>query len=195
MVQMAQRAYSVGEYFVLEKMSDIKHEYYAGTIYAMAGASPTHNRIAGNIYVALHTALDGSSCEPFGSDLRVYTPSGLYTYPDVSVICGPLEFTDHPAVPSETVTNPVALFEVCSDATRDYDRGARFELYRAIPTLRYYVLVEQTAVSVELRSRGHDGEWTSENLTSLDDVLTLPSLNFHMTLRDIYARVEFASGL
>ncbi|MDQ3815230.1 MAG: Uma2 family endonuclease [Armatimonadota bacterium] len=177
----------------MEKVSDIKHEYYAGSIYAMAGASPEHNLIAGNIFAALHAALRGSSCRPFTSDLRIYTPSGLYTYPDASVVCGLLEFTDDPAAPSETVTNPVVLCEVLSEATRQYDRNRKFELYRAIPTLHDYILVEQTTVHVERRSRAEEGEWDSTVLTSLDDVLELPSLNFRMTLHDIYERVEFAS--
>lgn len=190
MVQLAQRAYSVGEYFGVEQMSDLKHEYYAGSIYVMAGASVNHNRIAGNILTTLSTALRGSTCEVFGSKLRIATPAELYTYPDVSVICNGIQYGD---TPLQTVTNPVVLFEVLSDATRQYDRGDKFDFYRAISTLRDYVLIEQAEVHVEHRTRTATGEWTSLILTNVEDELQLPSLNFRMLLRDIYERVEFIS--
>lgn len=191
MVQMAQRSYSLEEYFCVEEMHETKYEYFAGSIYAMAGASVSHNRIAGNIFAALHTALQGSPCEPFGSDQRIRTPAGLYTYPDDSVICGDLEYSGDRL---ETVTNPVALFEVLSDSTRQYDGGDKFEFYRAIPTLRDYVLVEQAAVLVEHRYRSADDEWTTTVLTDLNDVLELPALPFRVALRAIYDRVEFTSA-
>ncbi len=190
MAQLAERTYSLNDYFMTERMSDIKHEYYDGAIYAMAGGSPRHSRISRTILILLERELSSSSCEPFGSDLRIYTPSGLYTYPDVSVVCGPLEFTDEPRAPSETVTNAIALVEVLSSATRNYDRRAKFELYRAIPTLSYYILIEQTEMKVELRTRQENG-WDSLVITAPDDVLELPALSFRCTLRDIYERVEF----
>lgn len=156
----------------------------------MAGGSPRHSCIAGKTLIALATQLDGSSCEPFGSDLRIYTPSGLYTYPDVSVVCGPLELTDDPRAPSETVTNAIALVEVLSAATRNYDQRVKFELYRAIPTLRYYILIEQTEMKVELRTRRENG-WDSLVLTAPHDWLELPELNFRCALSEIYQRVTF----
>lgn len=190
MVQLAQRAYALWEYECVEQMSEFKHEYYAGSIYAMAGASTNHNRISGNIYAALHTTLRGSPCEPFGGDQRIHTPAGLFTYPDVSVICGEIEYA---VAPPQTATNPVAVFEVLSDATRAYDRDEKFGFYRAIPALRDYVLVEQSAVHIEHRSRQEDGTWTSVTLTILEDALDLSLLSFRITLADIYERVEFSA--
>ena len=191
MAQLAERAYSLDEYFMTERISDIKHEYYDGAIYAMAGGSPRHSRIAGKMFIVLANQLSGSSCEPFGSDLRIYTPSGLYTYPDISVVRGPLEFTDDLRTPSETVTNAIALVEVLSSATRNYDRRAKFDLYRAISTLRYYILSEQTSMHLELRTRNDADGWDSIVLSAPDEILELPALNFRCALSEIYERVTF----
>lgn len=187
MGQPARRSYSLENYYSVEYGSDIKHEYYDGEIFAMAGASTPHNRISGSLIVALGTALRGSSCEPFTSDQRVTTPSGLYTYPDASVFCDEVETAGYPP---HSATNPVALFEILSKSTRDYDRGAKFDLYASIPSLRYYVLIEQTEMRVEVRTRD-EGEWTTTVLTEPDDFLTLPAINFRAPLREIYERVQF----
>ena len=192
MVQRAERAYSVGDYFCIEQMSDIKHEYYAGAIYALAGASTNHNRITRNLLIALGNTLHDSSCETFTGDQRICTPAGLYTYPDMSVICGEIEYTHDPL---ETATNPTVLVEVLSASTRRYDQGEKFEFYRAIPTLRHYLLIEQTQMQVEHRARREDGIWVSTVLTGPEAVLDLPDLNFRTSLQEIYARVELEDSI
>ena len=118
-----ERHYSVDEYFAVEASSPIKHEYCTGEIFAMAGASVAHNDITANLVGALRLSLRGTGCRAFANDLRVLTPGGLYTYPDAVVICGRIELTP---VRPDTVTNPVLLAEVLSEATRDYDRGEKF---------------------------------------------------------------------
>ena len=128
------------DYFAVEASSGIKHEFYQGEIFAMAGASLAHNHLNANVLTFLRGAVRAKGWSAFGSDLRVKTPDGLFTYPDVMVICGPVALThDRP----DTVTNPCVIVEVLSDATRDYDRGEKFTLYRAIPTLQEYLLIEQ----------------------------------------------------
>src|SRR5687768_4159928 len=121
---------SVDDYFELEAASDTKHEYCHGSVYAMTGASARHNLIVANVIAGLHGQLRGKRCSVYPSDLRVYIEAtGLYTYPDVSVICGPLELTSGPL---DTVTNPTVLVEVLSPSTEAYDRGKKFQHYRAI---------------------------------------------------------------
>src|SRR5438477_385553 len=100
------RHYSLDDYFVVEEMSQIKHEYYDGHIFAMAGASLAHNHIAVNLLVSLHPVLIGRGCRAFGSDLRIQTPAGLWTYPDLSVVCGTPELISGRP---DTVTNPILL--------------------------------------------------------------------------------------
>jgi Uma2 family endonuclease len=122
MRQESHRHYSLDEYFAVEEMSEIKHEYFCGDIFAMAGASLAHNRIVSNLFRVIAAAMPSRGRETFGSDLRVETPGGLYTYPDVSVVCGGPNLVERRP---DTVTNPILLIEVLSDATRDYDRGQK----------------------------------------------------------------------
>lgn len=139
----SQRKYSLDDYFSVEEMSEVKHEYYNGEIFAMAGASLSHNEIAANILPEFRMQLRAANCGAYGSDLRIRTPSGLYTYPDVSVVCDPVELVVDRA---DTVTNPVILVEVLSEATADYDRGEKFTLYKSVPSLLHYLLVSQTEI-------------------------------------------------
>lgn len=181
-----QRHYTLDDYFAVEETSLVKHEYLNGEIFAMAGASLAHNDIAANVLTLLRSALRETGCRAFGSDLRVATYGGLYTYPDVSVICGkPLLVTGRP----DTATNPVLLVEVLSDATRDYDRGDKLAAYRVIPSLREVLLIDQAAVAIERWRRVDDGAWTSDAATALDTVLELTAVSVALALRDVYREV------
>lgn len=180
-----QRHYSEDDYFAVEISSAVKHEFYAGEIFAMAGASIAHNQIVSNVVTALQTALRDTGCRVFPSDLRVRSPAGLYTYPDVSVICGPLELV--PGRP-DTVTNPMVLVEVLSEATRDYDRGEKFDLFATLGSLREYLLIEQSHVAVEHRSRP-SGEWATTVHTQLQDILSLAPQPLTLSLADVYRDV------
>jgi len=180
-----QRHYSEDDYFAVEVSSPIKHELYAGEIFAMAGASVAHNQIVSNIVTALQTALRDKGCRVFPSDLRVRTPAGLYTYPDVSVICGAVELV--PGRP-DTVTNPIVVVEVLSEATRDYDRGEKFDLYATLGSLREYLLIEQSCVAVERRSRPAD-DWATTVHTQLHEVLALAPPALTLALADVYRDV------
>jgi Uma2 family endonuclease len=185
-VQQSQRHYTVDDYFLAEESSPLRHEYFRGEIFVMAGGTPEHNTIALNVAAAFHGALTGSPCRAFGSDQRIATPSGLYTYPDVSVACGPLRLTNE-RLPS--ILNPVVLVEVLSDSTRDYDRGEKFDLYASIPTLHDYLLVEPARVYLEHRSRSANGEWTSVVKESIDDSVSLTSVSIVMPLALVYENI------
>lgn len=186
MAGQPQRRYSLDDYFAVETGSSIRHEYVNGEIFAMAGASVAHNDISANLVTLLRTALRATGCRAFASDLRLVTPGGLYTYPDVMVVCGPPELV--PGRP-DTVANPVLVAEVLSDATRDYDRGEKLTAYQTIPTLRELLLVEQAKVSVErLRLEG-SGLWISELFESFEAHLRLSSVPAELPLAEIYREV------
>ncbi len=181
-----QRHYSVDDYYAVELSSPIKHEYYSGEIFAMAGASVAHNHITANVLGALRTALRDTQCSAFGSDLRLTTPAGLFTYPDVMVICGQIDLTrDHP----DTVTNPALLVEVLSEATRDYDRGEKFMLYKSIPTLRDYLLIEQDRVLIEHHALSSDAVWTATRVDRRDASVDIAPIPVTLRVADVYDRV------
>jgi Uma2 family endonuclease len=181
-----QRHYSVDDYFAVEAHSPIKHEYYQGEIFAAGAASVAHNDITANVVATLRLALRGTGFRAFGRDLRLVTPGGLYTYPDVMVVCGRVDLTlDRP----DTVTNPVLLAEVLSEATRDYDRGEKFALYQAIPTLREYLLIEQDRIGVEHFQREEAEVWRSTAYNELGAVLPLISVPAQLPLSEIYREV------
>lgn len=181
-----QRRYTLDDYFTIEAMSEIKHEFHKGEIFAMAGASAAHNEITANVLARLRIALRRHGCRAYGSDFRVETPSGLFTYPDVSVFCAPLLFVRGR---DDTVTNPVLLAEVLSEATRDYDRGDKFALYKSIPTLREYLLIEQSAVRVEQWVRSQSARWTLSVHERLDEAVRLAGVPVTLKVAEIYREV------
>lgn len=176
---------SVEEYLAMEKASTVRHEYLAGEVFAMAGGSPDHNRIAQDTSHCIASQLRGRGCEDFGPDQRVQTgPAGLYTYPDLTVVCGKPEFVE------ETLTNATAVFEVLSSTTEAYDRGEKFRLYQRIPTLKLYVLVSQDKPQVETFVRQADGDWSYSLTEGLDSMVQLPAIGCALKLAEIYARVQ-----
>jgi Uma2 family endonuclease len=181
-----QRHYTLDDYFAVEETSLVKHEFLDGEIFAMAGASLPHNDIAANLLTLLRSMLRETGCRAFGSDLRVATYGGLYTYPDVSVICGkPMLVTGRP----DTATNPVLLVEVLSDATRDYDRGDKLAAYRLIPALREVLLVDQATVMIESWQRQDDASWTSTSTSDLAATIALAAVPITLPVREIYREV------
>src|SRR3954453_6572610 len=130
--------HTYADYLALEASSNVKHEYLGGQIYAMAGGTPEHAALAAAVIGLLFSQLRGTSCRAYDSDLRVRTPSGLATYPDVAVVCGT---TERDAADPQAVTNPVLLIEVQSRTTEEYDAGDKFEHYKSLGSLKQYVLV------------------------------------------------------
>ncbi|CAG0981413.1 hypothetical protein ANRL3_02154 [Anaerolineae bacterium] len=191
MIAPTKRFITPEEYLALEEKADHKSEYCDGEIFAMAGASNNHNLIAGNVHAVLHQLLSKRPCRTYINDMRLHVKrSGLYTYPDVMVVCGKIEF-----VPGrdDTVLNPIVLVEVWSDSTKEYDRGAKFAMYRQIPTLQEYVMIDQTQPYVEHYRR--DGNfWVLETLEQMETVLALPSLECEIPLATMYEKVEWQSG-
>jgi Uma2 family endonuclease len=146
-MQRPQRHYTLDEYFAIEEISPIRHEYFDGEIFAMSGASINHNHITRNLARECDTLRD-RGCTTYTTDVGVASPSGLYTYPDVLVVCGRPELTDNSR---QIVTNPIVLAEVLSKSTQEYDQRQKFEHYRLIATFRDYLLIDQYTINVEHR--------------------------------------------
>lgn len=162
-----------------------KHEFIDGAMVAMSGGSPAHSRIATNIVRNLPL---GAGCQVFGSDLRVSAHwSRLITYPDVTVACGPLEYTDGRR---DTITNPTLLVEVLSPSTEQHDRGMKAHLYRQIPSLKEFLLIGQTPVEIDHYRRLTDGSWQIVRLMKWDETLTLDSLDCTFPVSAVYAGLD-----
>lgn len=181
--------FTVEEYLADEVLSDVKREYLGGVVYAMAGASETHNRIATKLLSMLDARLRGKPCEPFGSDMKVrLSPldSTYFYYPDAMVACDP---TDSGHGWRE---RPTALFEIISEETRRVDEREKRVPYLQLPSLRAYVRVEQERPEAVVDMRTPEG-WKSERVSGLDAVVRLPELGIELPLAELYERVTFPS--
>jgi len=151
--------YTYAQYVGLERDSSTKHEFFDGEIYAMAGGSEDHSALAANVISMLVRALEDRECRVHTSDLRIYVETvGLATFPDGSVICGPLQ--QHAPSPEATALNPQILLEVTSDSSEAYDTGFKLEAYRTIPTLREVILVSHRERRITVHGREPSGAWT-----------------------------------
>ena len=170
----------------LERQSETRNDYLDGEMFAMTGASRQHNRIILNLAFALDSRLDGSGCEVFASEMRVRTPSDLFTYPDVAVACGEVRYEDSAI---DTLLNPVVVIEVLSKSTEAYDRLTKLAHYKTIPSLSEILLVAQSRPQVEHWVRQPDDRWLVEEKAGLDQSLDLPSLGCTLEMAAIYRRV------
>ncbi|HLL89354.1 MAG TPA: Uma2 family endonuclease [Tepidisphaeraceae bacterium] len=187
-----ERLYTADEYLRLEHGAEEKHEYERGRIVGMAGASVQHVRIATSLLIALGGRLRGSPCAAFGSDLRVRLQDRQrYVYPDVTVICGKVEL-DPTDKWGQTATNPRLVVEVMSPSTEKKDRGEKFDRYRAVPSLREYVLVDQEQARVDTYHRNEDRTWTFDAAVGVGAVVRLRSLGIDVPLAEVYAGAELA---
>jgi Uma2 family endonuclease len=176
------------DYLEDERKSLHKSEYFNGEIFAMAGASKTHNKIVASVILAIGEHLKGKSCSFFPSDLRVHNAeNSLYTYPDVTVVCGEEKYLDDEF---DTLLNPTVLVEVLSPATEDYDRGTKFKLYRTIPSLQNYLLVSSTEFAAEIYTRQANDEWILNTAQGKSSRIHISALNYDLSLSDIYAQVD-----
>lgn len=189
-LQAPSHYYTPDEYLALERAADYKSEYIDGEIFAMSGGSRRHSLIAGNLIRELGNLLRHRPCEVHPSDLRVNVDEAdLYTYPDVTVICGDPEFAD---AENDTLMNPAVIVEVLSPTTEAYDRGEKFARYRLLPSLRVYMLVSQDRPRVEWYTRGPDG-WLLHDADGLDATVELTDPGCTLALAEVYAKVSFGA--
>jgi Uma2 family endonuclease len=171
------------EYLDLERASEVKHEYLRGEVFAMAGGTPEHSRLAANVIRELGSALRDRPCIVFTSDARIrIVATDRATYPDVSVVCDRIEpAADDP----DAITNPVVIVEVLSDATEADDRGEKFAHYRRLPSLREYVLVSQRAARIEVYRRQPDQRWMLGE-AGAGQTVALESLGVAVAVDEVY---------
>jgi Uma2 family endonuclease len=184
--------YTPQQYLALEREAEYKSELINGQIYAMSGASREHNLIAGNVFGELRSQLKGRPCEAYTSDMRVeVSPTGMYTYPDVTVVCNSPRFEDDHV---DTLLNPSVIVEVLSPSTEAYDRGEKFAHYRRLDSLTDYLLVSQDKARVEhfVRHGTRRNQWVLTEISGLDGVLRLASIGCDVSLSEIYARVSIS---
>jgi len=188
MASQPKSSYTPEEYLEIERKAERKSEYLNGEIFAMGGASPRHVLIVTNLVRELSAQLKGQPCSVFSTDLRVrVSPEGLYTYPDVVVLCGPPQYHDSR---KDTLTNPTFIVEVLWKSTKDYDRGEKFEQYRRIESFREYLLVAQDRPHMEHLVRQPDNTWLFSETSSLDDAVLLPAVGCQLKVREVYDKVE-----
>ena len=175
---------TVEEYLRFEKESPEKHEYFKGEIFGMAGASERHNVIFSNLFGELAFRLKGKPCKPYGSDLRIHIPENtLFTYPDISIICGDIVLS---RMDADTAILPTVLIEILSPSTKDYDRGGKFRLYRDIPSLKEYILIDSESISIEIFRINGQGNWELEEHRSIENTLAIRTLEISFPLKEIY---------
>jgi Uma2 family endonuclease len=186
MSAIPKQRFTEAEYLALESNSEIKHEYFHGEIFAMSGTSPEHDRIFGNVFINLGVQLRGKTCEPFSSDMRVRINSRIYTYPDISVVCGEAEFTpDNPP----SLTNPTLIIEILSPSTESYDRGTKFQNYQTLESLQEYVLIAQDKARIETFTRNAENAWVFKQALGLEAAIDLTSIQCRLALADVYERI------
>lgn len=178
------------EYLEFERKSEERHEYFDGEIFAMSGAKRNHNKVVGNLSGLIWQQLKGKDCEFYPTDMRVFVPAtGLYTYPDLVVVCGEPQFQDDTF---DTLLNPVLLIEVLSDSTESYDRGRKFQHYRSIESLEEYVLVSQSEARIEKYVRHGDGFWLLSEAVGLDSEIEFASIECAVSLAEVYDKINFS---
>ncbi len=176
------------EYLALERKADYRSEYFNGEIFAMTGASRRHNLIAVNITREFSQQLKGRPCEVYASDMRVkVAATGLYTYPDIVVVCREPKLEDNRF---DTLLNPTLLVEILSKSTAGYDRGEKFEHYRKLPPLAEYLLIAQDKHHVEHYARQPDNQWLLSETNDSQATIDLPSIACRLMLADVYDKVE-----
>jgi len=183
-VDYNKRKYTIEEYLEMENAATEKHEYYQGEIFAMSGAKVPHNAITTNLLASLWNKLKGQACKPSGSDQRIHIEkNSLFTYPDISVVCGPIITLNDDQY---NVLNPTVIIEVLSPSTKTYDRGDKFKLYRDIPTLKEYILVDSESYSIEDFYVNEQGNWELNECRRIEETLVFNSIDVSLALAEIY---------
>ena len=187
--QIEKRYYTLEEYLALEEEAEYKNEYRDGEIVPMTGGTTNHNKIAGNFYSYLKFTLRGQNYDIYIGDVRLWIPDyRVYTYPDIMVIKGE---TVYEGTGRTTVTNPLLIIEVLSNSTKNYDRGDKFQYYRSLSELQEYILINQYSFHVEKFVKQGEGQWLFIENSGEQVTLSLESIDFKISFRDLYEGVNF----
>lgn len=189
MSSAAKTKLTVAEYLAFERASESKHEFFDGELFAMTGGTPAHSLIASNFIREAGNALKDRPCVVYTSDLRIkVNATGLYTYPDVTIVCGEQKFDDDQ---SDTLINPTIVVEVLSKSTASYDRGPKSKHFRKIDSLQALILIEQDCPVVEVYCRQSDGKWILSDATELTESIAIEPIGISIPLAEIYRNVTF----
>ena len=188
--QTVSNFYTPEEYLALEEKALEKSEYYNGEIFTMAGGTPRHNRISGNLYIELCLSLKKQSYNVYMADVKLWIPQkNSFNYPDIMVIEGEPEFYENS---KDVILNPVIVMEVLSESTADYDRGGKFEQYRSLESLQEYILLSQDKVHIEHFRKTAPHEWLFTEIDDINTQLLLQTIDTAIELNDIYNKVSFS---
>ncbi|QKJ65998.1 Uma2 family endonuclease [Deefgea piscis] len=171
---------SVEQYLADEAVSEDRHEYFDGLIYAMTGGTSAHNTLALNLHMALRPHLKGSPCRIYVNDMRLRVDAAnCYFYPDVVVTCEAVD------AKTTTLESAKVIVEVLSPATSNYDQGKKFAVYRQLESLQEYVLIDSELKSVRVYRRAEQGDWIFHAYTN-DETVRLASIDFSVSLTELY---------
>lgn len=186
--QVAEKRYTVEEYLKMEEDSEIRHEYYDGEIFAMAGTTMNHNDIVDNVRTCLKDFFRPQGCRVFAENVKVEAIKNFYyPYPDVIVTCSPDDING-----TYIVRHPSILVEVLSKSSATYDRDFKLRRYKEIPSLNYYVLVSQYECYIELYTRtSQEGIWTYQSFDSPETLISFDLLGFTMPVSKVYEGIVF----
>jgi Uma2 family endonuclease len=178
------------QYLELERAAlDVRSEYYNGRMYAMSGGTHPHAIVIGNLGSELRIALKKGPCVVTTSDMRVrVSKTGLYTYPDIVVVCDPPQYGDGR---HDTLLNPTLILEVLSPSTEGHDRGFKFAQYRTLESLREYALVSQSEPRVEIFRRQPSGDWLLSESAGMESLCRFDSVGCTIAMKDAYDKVTF----
>jgi Uma2 family endonuclease len=189
MASLPKPRYTPEEYLAMEREAEFKNEYLDGEIIAMVGASEPHNLIVVNLVTELANQLKRRPCKIYASDMRVdLRERYLFAYPDVVVVCGEASFR---CGEMDNLLNPTLIIEVLSKSTEYYDRGRKFIKYRRIESLQEYLLVAQDEPRIEQYIRQPSKEWLLSEFDGLETTVYLPSIECHLTFKEVYDKVGF----
>ncbi|MEB3182443.1 MAG: Uma2 family endonuclease [Nostocaceae cyanobacterium] len=188
-LQTEKRYYTPEEYLELEEKAEHKSEYRNGEIIPMTGGTTNHNKIALNFCRRFPLTIQGQDYDIYIGDVRLWIPRyRLYTYPDVMVVKGNPVYEGSGKT---TITNPLLIVEVLSKSTKDYDKTDKFKYYRSIPDFQEYIMIDQYSFAVEQFTKHTAGQWIFKEYEGEESILLLDSLDFQISCREIYARINF----
>ena len=172
------------QYIELDNHADGPLEYFDGEVFEIEAATENHGIIQFNLLAAVATRIRKSPCTGMGQATRVRVPTGKYFHPDLVVVCGKREFD-----PDDTLLNPSVVFEILSPSTKDFNLGSKGILYRSIPSLKEYILIEQSRPWAQRWTRQPNG-WHADELSGMDTILPITALNCEIPLSELYVEVE-----
>ena len=188
-IQTSSKYYTPEEYLELEEKSEFKNEYIDGEIIPMTGGTTNHNEISGNFYLHFKLKMRNQNYKIYMGDVKLWLERyQIYTYPDIMVIQGePI----YQGTGTTQVTNPLMIVEVLSKSTINYDKTDKFRFYRSLPELKEYIMINQYECFIEQFAKNAEGQWVLTEYESVNDILSLKSIDFQITFSDIYEGVNF----